>query len=1076
MRAKVFLVIILLLFGSKAYTQVPISEFGKNRVQYKKFDWRFYSTQNFDIYFYDGGADIAKMSVEFLEEEFEKITDILGYAPYNKTKIFLYNSITDLQQSNVGMDNNNYSIGGQTNFVKSQVELAYPGTLQELKTELVYRIARMMVNDMMFGGSLSDMFQNSYLMTLPQWFIEGAALYVAYGWNVEMDDYMRDFFRNKKAKKLAKYEGKEAAFMGQSIWNYIAERYGRSNISNILNLTRIIRNEESSISNTLGVSFKQFLNDWQNSYVNMAEQLHADYSLPKKENRVRKWSRKEYGYKNVRINPAGQYLAYSENYRGKYIVKIRDLNRNRESKVLAGGYKVINQEINEDLPLLRWRDNTTLGIMMAKGGRNYIVIYDLNTKRSTRKEIGRFNQIKDFDFSPNGNVIVVSGDLNGQNDIFLISLVRNSIKRLTNDVFDDLNPRFIPNSTSVVFSSNRITDSLNHKNKSLKNINENYNLFIYNLDSTTNVLHRVTNNLSQDIKPVPYDENNIYYLSDQKGIFNIYRYRLDDNTFTQVSNYKVSLKDYDINFKTNLLTYYMLDRKSEYVFLEKDFDVDKYVFPSGTRRQDIKQARFLKNKLAEKKKQEEEKKRQDEEKKIALQDSISSNQNIEDLIVKSKTVETGYIDTDNYIFDRAVIQKNEEKTSFLLKYREQQEGKKVIGPLPYDTRTSIDNVITSWVIDPLRGFGIQVEAQMNDMLENHKFRGGLYQSARDLRSGNFWGEYQYLKNRVDFHTRFDRNVILREFPETMSIQKYSLNKIETGASLPLSVTTRLVFSPFAAVSNYVDLDPNVFNRGPGLRSSNINHYFGGFRAEMVFDNTLVNGFNLFEGTRGRIAFKHFAGLSDSERSFSNIQIDLRHYQKIHRELIFATRLFYGSFFGNNPQNYLLGGMDNWVFNRTEMSGPNDPLYTQTLVDNSNILFAEFVTNMRGFDYNKFNGSSAFLFNAELRFPFIKYFHRGPISSNFFRNFQVIGFYDVGSAWTGPTPVSPNSNLNTKVIKSQGSPFEARIKNFRSPWLVGYGWGMRTVLLGYYVKFDMAWPVEDYVVREPRFYLTLGYDF
>jgi hypothetical protein len=55
-------------------------------------------------------------------------------------------------------------------------------------------------------------------------------------------------------------------------------------------------------------------------------------------------------------------------------------------------------------------------------------------------------------------------------------------------------------------------------------------------------------------------------------------------------------------------------------------------------------------------------------------------------------------------------------------------------------------------------------------------------------------------------------------------------------------------------------------------------------------------------------------------------------------------------------------------------------------------------------------------------------------------------------------------------------FEARIKNYLNPWLYSYGLGARTVVFGYYVKFDLAWPVENYEVKKPRGFLTLGFDF
>ena len=265
------------------------------------------------------------------------------------------------------------------------------------------------------------------------------------------------------------------------------------------------------------------------------------------------------------------------------------------------------------------------------------------------------------------------------------------------------------------------------------------------------------------------------------------------------------------------------------------------------------------------------------------------------------------------------------------------------------------------------------------------------------------------------------------------------------------------------------------------RLSESTYVFGGIKTGIVFDNTLTTGLNKRLGTRGRAFLTHYQGLSDSQRGFTNIEVDLRHYQKVHRALTFATRVFYGSFFGPNPQNYLLGGIKNWVFaRRPDVEDENDPLATVNNVDNSNILFADFV-NLRGFNFNKFNGSDVLTFSAELRLPIVQYFYQGPIASNFFRNLEFIGFYDIGSAWTGASPFNEKNSINTEVRTDRrpdgtGGAFRAEIQNFKNPWLQSYGAGMRTVLLGYYLKFDVAYPVEDEIVKKPRFYLSLGYDF
>ena len=107
---------------------------------------------------------------------------------------------------------------------------------------------------------------------------------------------------------------------------------------------------------------------------------------------------------------------------------------------------------------------------------------------------------------------------------------------------------------------------------------------------------------------------------------------------------------------------------------------------------------------------------------------------------------------------------------------------------------------------------------------------------------------------------------------------------------------------------------------------------------------------------------------------------------------------------------------------------------------------------------------------------MQYLSTGPISSNFLRNFQLVGFYDIGSSWNGDRLWPDENSLNREFIGSEESPFEALIDNFNSPWLSSYGFGVRTVFLGYFMKFDVAWPIEDYEVKSTKFYVTLGYDF
>ncbi len=90
---------------------------------------------------------------------------------------------------------------------------------------------------------------------------------------------------------------------------------------------------------------------------------------------------------------------------------------------------------------------------------------------------------------------------------------------------------------------------------------------------------------------------------------------------------------------------------------------------------------------------------------------------------------------------------------------------------------------------------------------------------------------------------------------------------------------------------------------------------------------------------------------------------------------------------------------------------------------------------------------------------------------------MVGFGDVGTAWFGNKgPFNRQNSLNTSVVGGGDNPFKAVVTNFKNPFLFGYGMGIRSTILGYYVKADYAWGIEDRTVSKPKFYVSLGYDF
>ncbi|MEL7221467.1 MAG: hypothetical protein AAGJ93_09125, partial [Bacteroidota bacterium] len=190
--------------------------------------------------------------------------------------------------------------------------------------------------------------------------------------------------------------------------------------------------------------------------------------------------------------------------------------------------------------------------------------------------------------------------------------------------------------------------------------------------------------------------------------------------------------------------------------------------------------------------------------------------------------------------------------------------------------------------------------------------------------------------------------------------------------------------------------------------------------------------------------------------------------RIDKRSILAFRLAGAFSFGADKIIYYLGGTDNQLFaNFNNMiPGPNEAPGFVTLAN-----------SMRGFDLNIRNGHTYVLSNVEARVPIFRYISEN-IRSPFFRNFQLVGFFDAGTAWSGPDPYSDENPLNTSTFPDNNgfNATEVRVVYFRDPFVFSYGVGARTLLFGYMVRLDYAWGIETRTVLDPKLHLSLGMDF
>jgi hypothetical protein len=737
-----------------------------------------------------------------------------------------------------------------------------------------------------------------------------------------------------------------------------------------------------------------------------------------------------------------------------------------------------------------------LGIIYFKRGFLYLASYQIETGLLNEKPLTRFNQIKSFSLNQNGRLAIISGDVDGKSDLFLISVLRNSVRRITSDIFDDIDPTFIPGTAAIVFSSNRPSDALNISDTSIKYLNPHFNLFLFDIDTTTQQYFRMTNTNTRDTKPIFKNQSELYFLSDQRGITNLFKYEMTQGIQTQVTNFNSSLKDFDVHFgNDNGMVFIAFNEGEDNIYYYPNIDIESSKFTTETNRQKIRQGQYIAEVLDRRKM---EKLKREKAKVKAREDSLLIQSQEEPLDMDStqnkvlvtvidadtfvfaepnQSQEPDYIDTENYKFEEREVKEESNNVlkidSFFKNYQRLTIENEVWGPRAYQPRFSSNNLINDFVLDPLRGFGISAEIQVSDILGNHVINaGGMVKSSFD--QGDFFAEYKYLKYWMDFKVRLIRqSIYLENDAENFLRQSYKLNGLIAGAAVPLTNKFRLELNPFFQYTSFNNLQYESVNTNAADYAKDSRILYTGFQLRGVFDNTEERGFNILQGTRALVEF-HYNQSFSKNQSFNVFRFDLRHYQIIHNELTLATRIYMGKSFGPNPQKFLLGGVPNWVLARTKEHSGGDPLTVANEIDNSNLLFTEFVNQMRGYDLNEKYGTAALLVNMELKFPVFQYLSRFPVKSTFLRNFMLVAFTDIGSAWDGKIPITRKNSII--FIDYDETPFKAKVANYASPWLASYGFGLRTALLGYYLKLDYARPLEDFEIKSAKFTLSLGLDF
>src|SRR5688572_4394787 len=82
----------LLMAAFSSNAQVNAVQFGKNRVQYQKFNWKYYQTENFNTYFSQDGLELGKYVAQIAEAELKSVEEFVEFGLQRRANVAVYNN------------------------------------------------------------------------------------------------------------------------------------------------------------------------------------------------------------------------------------------------------------------------------------------------------------------------------------------------------------------------------------------------------------------------------------------------------------------------------------------------------------------------------------------------------------------------------------------------------------------------------------------------------------------------------------------------------------------------------------------------------------------------------------------------------------------------------------------------------------------------------------------------------------------------------------------------------------------------------------------------------------------------
>ena len=512
--------------------------FGRNKPGYKAFRFDVIQTPNFEIYHYLKNDSLANQLARRTEDWYRMHQAIFRDTFKTKNPLIFYSNHADFQQTNTISGIIGTGTGGVTESLKNRVIMPVASSLAQTDHTLGHELVHAFQYHLMLNA---DSMKKLSISNVPLWLIEGMAEYLSIG-SVDPHTamWMRDALLNNDFPTLKQMSNTSKYFpyrYGQAFWAMAGKTWGDNKIMPLLEKTAQYGFDKAA-DTLLGYNENTLSGLWQS-----ATRVHfSQYLKSESDSLTGRQIVSEINGGRINISPSispdGKYIAFfSEKNLFTLDLFLADAN---SGKILRKLTSVVRNHEIDDFSYIEssgtWSpDGKKFAFVIFTKGLNKLAILDIGKSRITREY--RIPGVASFSnpaWSPDGENIVVTGLVEGVSDLYIFNINTGEVEKLTDDFTSNLHPSWSPDGNSIVFSREE------------ENMPGSFRKYSFSL-AVIDIKKKTVRNLNlfsgaYNMNPCySSDGRNIYFLSDADGFRNLYRYDLEADEVSRLTDYMTGI-------------------------------------------------------------------------------------------------------------------------------------------------------------------------------------------------------------------------------------------------------------------------------------------------------------------------------------------------------------------------------------------------------------------------------------------------------------------------------------------------------------------------------------------------------